>query len=152
MKDLLDDLARLTPLSPVDQRDIPPGACRVELAPWMSQSVEGGAMGRTRVRFAIWQLMIAISIIGLPLARIAEQERQRKASEYFNLLANYHESRTVASVACSPTRRCEFIDHRGRIMTSAEVRASRWHEQLAAKYRQAVAHPGLSVEPDPPRP
>jgi hypothetical protein len=117
----------------------------------MSQSDEGRAMGWPRVRFTTWQLMIAIAIIGLPLGMIAEEERQRRASEDFNSLANYHESRTVAEVGCSRTR-CTFSDHRGRIMTSAEVRASDWHKQLAEKYRQAAAHPRLPVEPDPPPP
>jgi hypothetical protein len=149
MKNLPDDLERLTPLRPVEQRDIASRARRLLPSSWMSQSVEGRALGQPRLRLAIWQLMIAIAIIGLPLALIAEEERQRRTSEYFNSLANYHESRTVAQVGCSRTR-CTFIDHRGRIMTSAEVRASAWHERLAAKFRQVADHPGLPVETDPP--
>jgi hypothetical protein len=106
-----------------------------------------------RVRFTIWRLMIAIAIIGLPLGLIAEEEevRQRRLSESYRSLAAYHESRTVASIACSRTR-CTFTDHRGRIMRSDEVRASDWHRRLAEKYRHAAARPWLPVEPDPPLP
>ena len=104
-----------------------------------------------RVRVTIWRLMIAIAILALPLALIAEEERQRRASEYFNSLASWHESRTVAEVCCSRTR-CTFTDLRGRVMASDEVRSSHWHQRLAGKYRQGARYPRLPVEPDPPKP
>ena len=109
-------------------------------------------MHRPGVRFTIRQLMIAIAIVGLWLVPIVEEERYRRASDFFKSVATYHESRTVAATACSRTMRCGFRDPRGEIMTSAEVRAIAWHKQLAEKYSHAAAHPWLPVESDLPPP
>jgi hypothetical protein len=103
------------------------------------------------VRFTIRQQMITIAIVGLPLGLFIVEERQRRTSEFLMSLATYHKSKTVAAIGCSRTR-CTFTDQSGKVLTSAEVNASGWHEQLAQKYRYAAVRPWMPVEPDPPRP
>ena len=102
-------------------------------------------------RFTI-RLLIALAILGTVLYPIIAEERQRRAEKELLSLADYHASRVWSAVACSRTSRCTFIDRNGRVMTSAEVRASAWHQKLAAKYREAALRPWLPVEPDPPMP
>ncbi len=102
-------------------------------------------------RFTI-RLLIAMAILGIGLYPIIAEERQRRAEKELLSLADYHASMVVSAVACSRTSRCTFIDRSGRVMTSAEVRASAWHQKLAAKYGEAALRPWLPIEPDPPPP
>ena len=69
----------------------------------------------------------------------------------FRALATHHRSRTTWSLSATDPG-CISVDHNGKGMTGADVKASPWHEEVSEIYERAAARPWLPVEPIPPEP
>lgn len=103
-----------------------------------------------RVRFRLRSLLIAVALCAVALGIGLEWRRLRRLSVLYRARASAHS-------ASEKTYRREVARVRGGrrhdLISIAHVLAdATYHAALAAKYRDAEAHPWRAVDPDPPRP
>jgi hypothetical protein len=72
-------------------------------------------------------------------------------SAVFLMLASYHEAQLPARVDTSAYS-WVYYDRSGNVMTAAQVKASRQHQDLWKRYRTAAVWPWMPVDPDVPDP